>query len=1051
MSRVSEILRRHGVGAGGQVKVQDYLDTKKALADLSALVVKNAIGTAPPKVAFDTLESTNANERMSFDGRYTRTTQDLTVGQTVLTDAVENAQGFSVGEEITIKDDVNTERVFVTRADTETETATHNVSTPTTVVNSAFDTSGNGGRKLVRLSSNGWLIAVVRESTTYIRVYKSTDNGQTWTQITYMYRSSNDIYDVCVVSSTSRIYVLATVNDGVVMWNIDPVTVTNTDIYSNRIQIDSGQTANVSNKCSLTINEAGTELHAAWSSKNSTYPNSFNIRYAKGTINGDGSVTWGSVEQATIANLGGAHYQEPCIVIDNFNRPSIAIRYISSTQYYIVNLAKHISGSFNPSHAGTGWGMQLIHGGGTYVQSTPCAVVDNAGVIHVVWHGRDATDATADNIRYSKSTDGGETWSAVTKLTSGNSFNRQYPSISVNSSDKLFVVFTGQGNNNTGLSKVEYDGSVWSSVSTLDTNSSFYPSTLDDKTLSFSDPLVIFVDNTSSVVKFRGVWEGSISVHNLEVTPLTKNFKLGAVVGRSTVTRDTTTKKLKSLGMYVSNSYNVLAPTTVVSSAYDTSGNGGRKLVRLSNGWLVAVIKDYVTGSQPRRLYISKDSGNTWEPFGTINNLASTTGDVALVAVDTKVYCLQTFANVTVNLYVFDENGNLLVNNQQVDGGQSSFGNVSLAVNSAGTELHAAWASKNSTYPNGFNIRYAKGTINGDGTVTWSAPTQITTVNTSGVNHQNPCVVVRPSNGYPTIIWDFSNSGGNQYGINSVSWNGSSFGSVVPVQPGITNYAQSNPCAVVDNNGVIHVVWHGKDATDSAVNNIRYSKSTDGGATWSAATKLTSGNTNDCLYPTITFNASNGNIYVLFHKTVSGEYRVYKTVYSSGAWSNDLVVFPTSQTRITYPSALVDNTVDFSDPLIVFCDASSVKFRGKWVTIETIPFMEDDIRYNYTPDTTVASRIQSWFEYDNTNTPNGDSYLPNPTEVDIEAHLSIVSAGQQESYIPMIKRVKALSATKSEALFMGGVAVANSKITQRITVRRQDTTKHITRLLGHIE
>src|SRR5690606_15288294 len=48
------------------------------------------------------------------------------------------------------------------------------------VVNSAYDVSGNGGRKLVRLD-NGWLVSIARRTdNNYIELFKSKDNGVSW-------------------------------------------------------------------------------------------------------------------------------------------------------------------------------------------------------------------------------------------------------------------------------------------------------------------------------------------------------------------------------------------------------------------------------------------------------------------------------------------------------------------------------------------------------------------------------------------------------------------------------------------------------------------------------------------------------------------------------------------------------------------------------------------------------------------------------------------------------------------------------------------------------
>ena len=162
----------------------------------------------------------------------------------------------------------------------------------TTVVNAAYDTSGNGGRKLVRLS-NGWLVATAFDATNNVRYfYVSKDNGATWQALCRSTLMNNP--NVSLASVGTKLYVVnAQSNVSILLWVIDVTTQANIDIgNSGSITIDSGLSGGISGVSSV-INGAGTEIHVCWSSKVSTLPNSFNIRYAKGTIDGSGNVTWG--------------------------------------------------------------------------------------------------------------------------------------------------------------------------------------------------------------------------------------------------------------------------------------------------------------------------------------------------------------------------------------------------------------------------------------------------------------------------------------------------------------------------------------------------------------------------------------------------------------------------------------------------------------------------------------------------------------------------------------------------------------------------------------
>jgi hypothetical protein len=142
----------------------------------------------------------------------------------------------------------------------------------------------------------------------------------------------------------------------------------------------------------------------------------------------------------------------------------------------------------------------------------------------------------------------------------------------------------------------------------------------------------------------------------------------------------------------------------VVASAYDTSGNGGRKLVRLSNGWLIAVVYDSTgTGSGSRLVfYKSTDNGATWSILcfagNTRLNLYSITN------IGTRIYLISMTGNTTIQHSNFDativtsSTDVCALNGGNLDSSQTSFSGGSLIANDTGTELHATWASKNATY-----------------------------------------------------------------------------------------------------------------------------------------------------------------------------------------------------------------------------------------------------------------------------------------------------------------------------------------------------------------
>lgn len=431
-----------------------------------------------------------------------------------------------------------------------------------TVVNQTYDTSGNGGRKLVMLD-NGWLVSVVYATTPTIGfyIYKSTDNGVTWQYVT---KSSTNgataANEISIVNKGNIVYITSA--DGQTSskrWSLYTLDMTTT--LSDPLPIapnvfDSGQTITTSQGTSLAINESKTELHAAWSSKNATYPNSFNIRYAKGTINTDGSVIWGAVEQVTKFNLTSGtnvNYINPSIITCNGNplvffhqNHGVGNGYDQIKVNYKTNGIWKLGAAVN-DHVGMGY---TVYNGGAYVQGAPSAIFVPKSInglangrIWVAWHGTDSTDSAQNNIRVSYSDDGGATWSTTVKVTKGNVANRTFPTITANKSNEIFIVSI---NAQSGvLERYKYTG-TWNAIPSLSTgNTPRFPSTLFDDSflINFSEPVFIYQGTATTLkVGFYGTWttteisvpQGSIGAvadkNNLLTYSITSDGEMSEIV-----------------------------------------------------------------------------------------------------------------------------------------------------------------------------------------------------------------------------------------------------------------------------------------------------------------------------------------------------------------------------------------------------------------------------------------------------------------------------------------------------------------------------------------
>lgn len=389
--------------------------------------------------------------------------------------------------------------------------------TDATVVAQVYDTSGNGGRKLVRLNDNSQVAVVKDISGLKVRLYRTTDDWTTKTEIRAI-TIPTSLQDACIETDGNNIFLMyGKINQYITFHTIKP---DGSDIISSYIV----QTETTLGNVSLAINEAKTELHATWASKNSTYPNSFNIRYAKGTINADGTVTWGAVEQWTTNNTAGQDNENPSIIVAK-QRPIIfSDLYLTSSQPSYI-LAMSTTGMANAPSSTIAKSYSFVYNAGNgYAQSSPSAIFVPQSInglangrIWVAWHGTDATDTTSPNVRVSYSDDLGVTWITPTKITNGNSYANAYPSISFDKTGILYLTFIGSdatSNNNIFYSK--NTNNSWSSRIKISTSAnSQYPNSLGYIDTSSSIPLFIYKDVANSRVGFYGIW----TVTTISVTP----------------------------------------------------------------------------------------------------------------------------------------------------------------------------------------------------------------------------------------------------------------------------------------------------------------------------------------------------------------------------------------------------------------------------------------------------------------------------------------------------------------------------------------------------
>ncbi|AUM92672.1 sialidase family protein [Clostridium botulinum] len=406
---------------------------------------------------------------------------------------------------------------------------------------------------------------------------------------------------------------------------------------------------------------------------------------------------------------------------------------------------------------------------------------------------------------------------------------------------------------------------------------------------------------------------------------------------------------------------------TVIDQQHQTYGNGGRKLVKLANGWLVAVMLYNNAGSAALLpIYYSEDNGTTWKYGLTLKHDTSPTqwGGVSAVARGNDIYILTTSnmetstsmninnkARVTkVTLDMFTH-GVMLWNNYYAGLTDSNgyFGYCSLAINSEGTELHACWSCQTTEHPGNHNIRYAKGIISNDGNISWGVIEQITKTIDSLDFFNYPSITL-DNNNYVHIITssyfsrkylaDLTNNPNVTSGIGSAyianSWKGKLF--VVG-----DSYTQTDPSTVFIppsisglSQGRIWVAWDALSESIPTTFNIFVSYSDNGGITWSTPLNISNDTNNNQVYPSITADKT-GEIFVLWRGVdsnvpSSGDIRMRKYINNSWGEIETITKNQSSEQRLNYPSTLVDLTHDYTVPLFIYQDDVNkrVGFYGTW-------------------------------------------------------------------------------------------------------------------------
>lgn len=351
----------------------------------------------------------------------------------------------------------------------------------TTISSSSRTVLKNGGRKFAQTADGTKFMVEKAQVSPYgFVVYKSIDGGVNWTVWRSQLTMNSAFADVSIATFENYVYVLA-LADGIIAslyWGTSAA-------YSGYSQVCNSDN-NAVECCAIACGTDGS-IHCAFTGKTGALPNSFNIRYRKGTNSG-GTISWGTLSTITAQNTAGRNLIDISICINSLGNPVISHVYTNTSPLYYIYVIY-----WN----GSSWSMVYADGAleDAYSKSSTCIIKAPNGRLYVVWDGRDSGGSYY--IRVSWSDNNSATWTTGTKLYVG-----EDPTITFDADGNPHIIYSKGGTLYRTYST--NNGSSW--VAEINTGyTGFYCHAPIVYGIKFTEPLIVF--SYSSYVRFSGMWE----------------------------------------------------------------------------------------------------------------------------------------------------------------------------------------------------------------------------------------------------------------------------------------------------------------------------------------------------------------------------------------------------------------------------------------------------------------------------------------------------------------------------------------------------------------
>jgi hypothetical protein len=286
------------------------------------------------------------------------------------------------------------------------------------------------------------------------------------------------------------------------------------------------------------------------------------------------------------------------------------------------------------------------------------------------------------------------------------------------------------------------------------------------------------------------------------------------------------------------------------------------------------VWQEYMCGSYEICHKLSKDGGATWSPTKRLSWNSGWSGSAAL-AIDTSDILHVVWEDTTPgksDIYY----------KKSTDGGStwspakrltwnSGWSSMPAIATDSDGHVHVFWHDDT---PGNSEIYYRRSS---DGGSTWSAVKRLTWT----LDYSGALAVAINSNNHIHIVWHESTGGDAEIYYRKSTDGGAAWGAVKRLT--WSSGFSLAPAIAIDSGKTIHVVW---DDDRPGNSEIYYRKSSDGGATWSAAKRLT-WTSDTSSFSVLAIDSSNA-LHVIWRDHTPGNYELYHRRGAAGGATWDI-------------------------------------------------------------------------------------------------------------------------------------------------------------------